>query len=351
MRVVLPYKVPSPLHWHHAAPPFRFGLTVIEVVITRVNIYITHDQHTMSAVLPEAASTIDEPLANLLFDYPGADIILRSQDAHHFRVPKIYIENSSSVLSELIRKALDSQSVANVDASLPVVQVPKRGEIIHCLLTFVFPVIPLLPSTLEEVMELLSDARAYKLDAVLSRIRDRISRSHPLPIRLEPALRIYSIAQEYGLRLEALQTARTTLNHPMTIEGFDNKLDIMPGASLYELWKYHEGVRATLASDLTEFRESSARGTMTGVRCLEHSSSQIPRWLDQYIESIGNAPNLFDPIEFSIAITRHIKHTKRRCECTSIPGQTMHDFWEALASVVLNCFEKVSVIHAWSCRG
>jgi hypothetical protein len=306
----------------------------------------------MSVVLPEAASTTDEPLANLLFDYPGADVILRSQGAHNFRVPKIYIENSSSVLSELIRKALDSPSTANVDASLPVVQLPsKRGEIIHCLLTFIFPVIPLLPSTLEEVMELISDALAYQMGSVLSRIRDRIARSHPLPTHLGPALRIYSIAQEYGLRLEALQTARTTLNYPMTIEGFDNKLDIMPGASLYELWKYHEGVRATLTSDLTEFRESSARGTMTSVRCLEHSSSQIPLWLDQYIESIGNAPNLFDPVEFNVAITRHIKHTKRRCECTSIPGQTIRDFWEALASVVRNCFEKVSVIHTRSCRG
>ena len=292
-----------------------------------------------------------EPLANLLFDYPGADIILRSQDAHNFRVPKIYIENSSSVLSELIRKVLDSPSAANVEASLPVVKLPKRGEIIHCLLTFIFPVIPLLPSTPGEVMELLSDALAYEMGSVLSRIRDRIARSCPLPTDLEPALRIYSVAQDYGLRLEALQTARTTLNYPMTIEGFDNKLDIMPGASLYELWKYHEGVRATLASDLTEFRESSARGTMTGVRCLEHGPSQIPRWLDQYIESIGNAPNLFNPVEFNVATTRHIKHTKRRCECMSIPGQTIRDFWEALASVVRKGFEKVSVIHVRSCRG
>lgn len=299
----------------------------------------------MSAVLPEARSTPDDPLANFLFDYPGADIILRSQDAHHFRVPKIYIDDSSSVLSELIRKALDSPSAANVDASLPVVQLPKRGEIIHCLLTFIFPVVPRLPSAHEEVMELLSDAQAYQIDSVLSRIRDRIARCHQLPTQLGPALRIYSIAQEYGLRFEALQTARTILNYPMTIEGFDNNLDIMPGASLYELWKYHERVRATLASNLTEFRESGARGTMTSVRCLERSSSQIPHWLDQYIESIGDAPNLFDPVEFNVAITCHIKHTKRRCECTSIPGQTIRDFWEALASVVSDGFDKVSVIH------
>jgi hypothetical protein len=300
----------------------------------------------MSTVLPDAASTTDGPLANVLFEYSGADIILHSQDAHHFRVPKIYIENSSSVLSELIRKALDSPSAANVEASLPVVQLPKRGEIIHCLLTFIFPVIPLLPSTPEGVMELLSDALAYQMGSVLSRIRDRIARSCPLPTHLGPALRVYSIAQEYGLRHEALHAARTTLNYPMTIEGFDNKLDIMPGASLYELWKYHERVRATLASDLTKFRESGAGGTMTGVRCLEHSSSQIPRWLDQYIESIGNAPNLFDSVEFNVALTHHIKHTRRRCECTSIPGETIRAFWEALASIVRNGLEKVSAILA-----
>jgi hypothetical protein len=303
----------------------------------------------MSVVLPGAASTTDEPLTILLFDYPGADIILRSQDAHHFRVPKIYIENSSPVLSDLIQKALDSTSAANVEASLPVVQLPKRGEIIHYLVTFIFPVIPLMPSTYEVVMELLSDAIAYQMGPVLSRIRDRIARDYPLPTDLEPVLRIYSIAQEYGLRLEALQAARTTLNHPMTIEGFDNKMDIMPGACLYELWKYHERVRAILTSDLTEFRESGARGTMTGVRCLDHSSSQIPLWLDQYIKSIGNAPNLFDLVELNVAMTRHIRHTKRRCECASIPGQTIRDFWEALASVICDGFEKVSAIHAWRC--
>jgi hypothetical protein len=47
----------------------------------------------------------------------------------------------------------------------------------------------------------------------------------------------------------------------MTIEDLDEKLDIMPGASLYELWKYHERVQANLASDLTEFRTSGAHGT------------------------------------------------------------------------------------------
>jgi hypothetical protein len=131
----------------------------------------------------------------------------------------------------------------------------------------------------------------------------------------------------------------------MTIEDFDNKLDIMPGAYFYELWKYHERVRAILASDLAEFRESGARGTMTGLRCTELSSSQISSWVDQYIVSMGNAPNLFDSLELNIAMVHHMKNGGNGgCECGSISSQTLHEFWEALVSVVDDSFKKVSVV-------
>jgi hypothetical protein len=137
----------------------------------------------------------------------------------------------------------------------------------------------------------------------------------------------------------------------MTIEDFDDKLDITSGASLYELWEYYEGVRLNLASDLTKFRMSQADGTITGLRCTELSSSQIPRWLDLYIESIGKTPNLFDYAELNIAMVRHAKDkaSQPSCECASISSQTIRDFWDALASVVNGSFEKVCVIDIPSC--
>ena len=267
-------------------------------------------------------------------------------------MPKSPIINSSPVLGDLIRRTLDSFADAGVSESLLLVQLPESGEIVHFLLTFVFHVTPLIPSTHEEAMELLSVAQKYQMGISLTHIRGSIARQNPLPTRPEPALRIYALAQKHGLRVEALQTARTILRHSMTIEDFDNKLDIIPGASLYELWNYHERVRAILASDLAEFRESGARGTMTGLRCTELSSSHIPSWVDQYIVSMGNAPNLFDPLELNIAMTRHIKNgVNSGCECGSISSQTMHEFWEALVSVVHDCFKKVSLVDVSSCLG
>jgi hypothetical protein len=308
----------------------------------------------MSTVPHEAAPITDEVLANLLLDYPAADIILRSHDCYHFRIQKTFITNNSFILGDVIQRTLDCPGDANAGASLPVVQLPESGEILHCLLTFIFPVTPLLPSTPAEIMKLLSVAQKHKMGTALTHIRGSIARQNSLPIHIEPALHIYALAQKYGLRPEALQTARAIfLKQSMTIEGFENKLDIMPGASLYELWKYHERVQVVLASDLTEFRTSCARGTITGLRCTELSSSRIPSWLDHYIESIGKSPNLFDFAELNFAMARHTKDKANdlNCGCASIPSQTIRDFWEALSSVVHDGFEMVSVVGMPSCLG
>jgi hypothetical protein len=196
-------------------------------------------------------------------------------------------------------------------------------------------------------MELLSVAQKYQMVYAMTNIRAVIARQNSLPTGLEPALRTYFLAQKYGLRPEALQSARTILNYPMTIEDLVDKPDITPGAYLYELWKYHERVRAILSSDLTEFRESGARGTTTGITCKALSSSQIPLWLDQYIESIGRTPNLFDLAELNAAMVCHFKDYvwyNGQCGCVSIPSQTIRNFWEALSSVVHGSFEKVSML-------
>ena len=318
----------------------------------------------MSTVPSEASSTTDIRLANIP-NYPGADIVLRSQDSHHLRVPKIFIIHNSPVLDELIRRALDSPGDENAEALLPVVQLPESGKILRYLLTFILPLLPALPPTIEETMELLSVAQKYQMGTVLVHIRGSIARQNPLPTQLEPALRIYALAQKYGLRPEALQTARTILKEWMTIEDFGNKLDTMPGASLYELWKYHERVQTILALDLAEFRKSGAQGTIAGLRCTRLTFSQIPRWLDQYIESIAKTPKLFDTAELNIAMARHITRgggtvaghrpgcprppgplvqtIHSSCECASISSQTIRNFWDALTSVVHGSFEKVSL--------
>ena len=74
--------------------------TYVRVVVGKLK---THDCMPPSTDLPEIpdASALNDVVVSketLRFDYPDSDIILRSSDSHDFRVPKLYIVNSSPAL-------------------------------------------------------------------------------------------------------------------------------------------------------------------------------------------------------------------------------------------------------------
>ena len=293
----------------------------------------------------------------LHFDYPGSDIILRSCDSHIFRVPRLYMVNSSPVLRELILRRIISNTsdVSNDEEQepLPVVKLPESGTILHSLLTFVFPIAPNLPSTAENIMGLLSAAQKYQMGSVLSHIRSTIARQNPPFIRPETALLVYFLAQKNQLHLEALQAARVTLRLSMTIEDLGDRLEFpgMAGAYLHELWEYHKRIRNDLRSRVIEFRDSGVLSDfpddVKGLRCTtpySHDHS-FPRWLGDYIGSIVEAPHLFDPIELKNARARHLKEfvasSYRTCSCVDISSQTIRAFWDALTAVIHGVIEKV----------
>ena len=299
-----------------------------------------------------------EVTKTLHFDFPRSDIVLRSCDSHDFHVSKLYIDSSSPILRDLIRNVPSTSDVANdheEPETLPVVELPENGAILHSLLTLIFPVVPIFPPTPENIMELLAVAQKYQMPSVLSHIRGVISRQHPPFFRPETALQVYFFARELGLHQEAAQAARVTLRLPMVIEDLGDKLEFsdMTGTYLHELWKYHERVRTDLKSDIPEFRNSGLPEGMKGLFCsMFHSSSvgpsSFPQWLGNYIDSIAGAPHLFDLIEFEDARARHIMEIQtnysRPCSCFDISSQLRRDFWDALTGFIDEVIEKVCII-------
>ena len=305
---------------------------------------------------------------NLHFDYPGSDIVLRSCDSHDFHVPKLYIVNSSPVLRELIRNVSNTPDALNSEDQelLPVVKLPESGVTLYSLLTFIFPVVPTLPSTFEKIMDLLAGAQKYRMGSVLSHIRGIIARQDPPFIRPETAFHIYFLAQQHELHQEALQAARVTLRLPMIVEELGDKFEFygMTGAYLHALWKYHVRVRTDLKSGLLEFKNSGLPKAMKGMRCKKHppltnyligpdgvsiewylDSYTFPLWLDDYFGSIADSPHLFDIISFENARARHFQNkTYSSCSCVYMSSQVIRTFWEALTAVVHGAIEKVRKI-------
>ena len=212
--------------------------------------------------LPAPAKVASEETPH--FNFPGSDIILHSCDSRNFHVPKLYLANSSPVLRELMQTITSSSNFANGEepGPLPVVKLPESGATLHSLLTLIFPVLPILPPTPENITELLAVAQKYQMDSVISDIRSIVGpRKDPPLIRPETAFHVYFLAQKQGLLQEAVQAARVTLRLPaMVLEDLGDKLEVevsdMTGAYLYELWKYYERIRSDLKSGVFEFQNS-----------------------------------------------------------------------------------------------
>jgi hypothetical protein len=286
---------------------------------------------------PSATSSSDVFPENLLFDDPDADIILQSCDHHEFRLLKLHIIKVSPVLQDRLQSASNSHA-KNPTASLPYIRLSESGATVSCLLTFILPMVPVIPSTIEQAMILLWTAQKYQMDPILSRIRAVLASQDPPFIRPETAFQVYSFAQTYGLRQEVLQAARSTLSRPFDFEELDDVIDTVRGSHLHELWKYHCRVQTHLANDLMAFKKSGVPREKLGQTC----SNGTPYLLGNYIDSIAESPALFDITELQMALLRHTNSQPSRCRCSDIPSKALHAFWMVLTGVVRGCMTKVS---------
>ena len=322
----------------------------------------------MSTVAPETPPSGPAiSLKNLLLlDYPEEAIILRSQDSYDFRVPKLYIMHSSPVLRENLPISANPQPGASVvfaesdvkgstgmAKELQVVQLPVISTILISLLTYIFPVPPILPSTIEQVMGLLSVAQMYKMEAVLTHIRNHIAQQNPPLIRNETAFSVYVLAQKHGLRTEALQAARCTLSFStMIIEilAEEERLGLMPCAYLHELWKYHQRVRENLTTDIEEFKTSHLNNLeiLEDANC-SFSDLDVPDWLENYVSYLGKdyEPFSLDFTSFNVRFTEHSGGGDSKyhevCEsCSNISQEDLCAIWDSFAAVVQGCIAKVN---------
>jgi len=305
----------------------------------------------LSVSILDETSSMEKP-----FDYPDADISLRSSDSRDFRVPKLFIIKSSPVLKKLIQAVSDLPVVAlpaNTGTPLPVVHMSESGAILHSLLTFILPMPPVLPATVEETIELLSAAKRYKMSHILVHIRGSVALQHPPLICKSNALHVYSLAQKYGLRSEVVQAARLTLKSTLTIESLEGKLDVMHGDQLHILWRYHQNFQGKLVRKMNRFRGSDAYGVLNGLKCVALTLSGIPKWIDDYLCFMAWNPSSFNLFYFQSALARHVGAAddgtqRKRCSfCTCLPEESIDKFWAALTTFVEEIMELVSKAHVF----
>jgi hypothetical protein len=122
----------------------------------------------------------------------------------------------------------------------PVVQVPEDAGLLNNLISLLYPIRRVKPSSYEKVFALLNACQKYDMTSIQSYIRDEVKLGRfPAPVRAQ-AFSAYAIASSMGLVPEMEHAARLTLGQPLTFESLGEGLRHFKGPALFELIRYRE---------------------------------------------------------------------------------------------------------------
>ena len=288
-----------------------------------------------------------------------ADVILQSSDCISFRVHKLNLALSSPFFGDLF--SLPQPPDGEAIDGLPVVHVPEDAEVLHSLLTLLYPVHYefVMPTSYEQTFALLAALEKYDIDKVSSTVRGAMV----LPTT-EAAFRAYAIASSKGLIPEMEATARLTLDHPMTFEVMVDVLPMLESSALHDLLGFRERCRLNLLSFFVSFFDGNDSLSETWNICIRKKNPHfgkavIAEWFRDLVSQ--QFKNLQEPYacplpssstlrkEYDKVYGAHIRRNNS-CNCKMlITKVTCRDEWlrrltEARDKVHIIC------LPPWNCR-
>ena len=123
---------------------------------------------------------------------------------------------------------------------LPVIQLSEDADLLTILVSLLYPISPVIPSSYEKVFALLAACQKYDMASVQSTVRAAIKLgTFPAPVGTE-AFRAYAIADSMRLEPELEIAAHLTLGYPMTFESLGEGLRSFKGQALCDLIRYRK---------------------------------------------------------------------------------------------------------------
>ncbi|KAF8268892.1 hypothetical protein EI94DRAFT_1062062 [Lactarius quietus] len=172
------------------------------------------------------------------FDRGDSDVTIRARDRVDFQVHKAVLGVASAAFEDMFTAPgplpLGQEQVKQV------IDLTENSKTLLHLLSVIYPMVPIVPDTLEDALLLLSACQKYQMDFITTRIRSLIRACTPPLFTAENSFRAYGIASCYHLEEEALYAARLTLERTMSFNSCGEDLRFISGADLFRLFVYRD---------------------------------------------------------------------------------------------------------------
>ena len=181
--------------------------------------------------MKEESTSVNSDPPFVPLDIPDADIILQSSDQVNFRVRKSLLAMSSSFFKVML--SLPQPPDVEVVDGLPVVSLPENAGLLNSLVSLLYPIFPVIPSSYEEVYALLAACQKYDMVSIQSDIRAaiKIGTFPTAPVGTK-AFGAYAIASSMDLVPEMENAVHLTLKCPLTFESLGEELRSFKGRAL-----------------------------------------------------------------------------------------------------------------------
>jgi hypothetical protein len=201
-----------------------------------------------------------------------ADVILQSSDGTNFRVHKAVLAESSLFFSNMFSLAHPADD--EIVDGFPVVRLPENAEILHSLVTMLYPIPSVIPNSYDKVLDLLAASQKYEMAATQSSIRGEVRYKSYSTLTGNGSFHAYAIACSKRLSPEIESTARLTLDCSMTFESIGDEVGLFEGWALRDLARYRKRCRDSVVLCLGEFLDPQDGPSRVWVGC-HHTNEPI----------------------------------------------------------------------------
>ncbi|TFY63454.1 hypothetical protein EVG20_g6307 [Dentipellis fragilis] len=298
------------------------------------------------------------------FDDEDADVILRSSNLVDFRTYKVLLKKASPIFADIFSLPQSPTQEGNLSSKdyqdgLPIVCVTEDGPTIEALLAILSHVRMPKPASLEQAAAIIAAAKKYEMDGVVLAARATVTKGM---VDADNSLRAFGIAHRLRLRDEALAAARYTLEKPMSIEEYREKLCFVSGTALFQLWEFRQQAVHAIVQHLTDtqagavlfFSVFGKKGKCLkggwSQKAIEGSLAWVPQWWRDYIQrtidglqagTIMPAPEAaVNHWVFYNSLATHQAQVLCPC-CNEISAQETHRFCTLLETELANAVEAV----------
>lgn len=262
------------------------------------------------------------------------DIVLKSRDGAEFRVHKTQLAIASPVFESMLLMPYASgaslsstctPAIAPSGLPLPVVDLSESADVIHLLLTCIYPVPRPLPTSLRLLSGALRAASKYDIPSALSTLRKDLS--HPSFLSSDP-LHVYGIACTHGFTPEALLSARATLGWTICeLVKHRDSMEDMLAADFVQLLRMRVRIEAHMQAVLNTLTVSGSLARKQYGVPVCHRSGGVQTWVRFWVKDvlgeIGRRPVVGGLFEHA-GVVRAMEAAGGGCKCCPASAQV----WE-----------------------